>query len=475
MQLDPLWPGDVTFASLGLDAQRDGEDLSTLYVRLGDVVYPAWRRRFPMDVGGNVECATNVADTCRELAALGVTRIHVRVDTSGGYGGGPADILRRTPELLSLFSEFRVFDIVYNKTPRDPTAYYDTITELYAVAAECLKTVRILDPPPELEEDITDRRWVDAQRGGSFVRKLEQKSDYKKRYGRSPDDGDGLVMAIVPPEALGYHAEVEYPVRMGHFDLSEGLEWLDTGKTTVLAGNNRSPVCCGADQWLGADGHVRILAVVRRGEPDGRDADVAVAYLWQDPWKELLALLLGTGASWCVVHADGEAWQPALDFADHVRVVKPPRGSRWFRRTYLARWRGNDARPKWRDKPVKELALKGDETGYKYVVDAHRAQLLRWSLERRRDGMTLTPPTGDLWAVVPHCGGRPEPALVPAQRETGEPAECCLGAIYQTHVLRTGFRRGDGGLEVWEPFGGGFAVAGALADVGLERMRVLTT
>jgi len=461
---------------VGCDVARDGSDRSTIYVTVDNVVRCRGEYRFSSDRGGLEACAD-------ELVQVGVdeyqpdAELHFRIDTTG-LGAGPADALRgsKGEKLRELYGEdrVRVFDVRFGSTHdvQDKQAYYDRITELYGLSGEALESgdVAVVDPPAGLEQDLTGREWVSAYRDGQWVKRLEPKDAFKVKFSRSPDHGDGFVLSLAPPEAFGVTTEVEYLLRSHHLDraILPDLSWDDA--------SGLEPICCGVDGWVAADGQLRLSVVVRGALPDGRNRDVAVAYLWTrgdvSPWQQLAELLVRYGVPWCVIQAEGDMWAPALDFATRIRDLAPPKGSRRFRKTALLRWRGNDARPAWRDKPHKELKLKGEELGYKHVVDWHKAHACRGTLERFRDGQTVIAPWGDLWAELPCDGaGRAEPSLRPSDRGLGTVRETCLGDVYKLHLLRTGFRRGGGELSLEEPFGGGFVVASALADVGLERMR----
>jgi hypothetical protein len=69
---------------------------------------------------------------------------------------------------------------------------------MYAEAGESLKGLRIESPPPELEADLTERKYKWVNKAGVSVKRLEPKADFKGRVKRSPDDGDGFVLAIAP-------------------------------------------------------------------------------------------------------------------------------------------------------------------------------------------------------------------------------------------------------------------------------------
>jgi hypothetical protein len=95
--------------------------------------------------------------------------------------------------------EIVVIEVHFNGTPSNRTAYADLATELYAESAEAVKGLAIVDPPDELEADLCERTYRWANWKGYEVKELESKDAFKKRHnGRSPDDGDGFVLAVAP-------------------------------------------------------------------------------------------------------------------------------------------------------------------------------------------------------------------------------------------------------------------------------------
>ena len=109
------------------------------------------------------------------------------------------DNLKADMELREAFSDFKVFEIHFNGTPKDEKAFADWITEATADAAESLKTLALINPPNELQGDLTEREYEWVNKSGVAVKKLEQKDKFRKRQKpeRSPDDGDGFVLAVV--------------------------------------------------------------------------------------------------------------------------------------------------------------------------------------------------------------------------------------------------------------------------------------
>lgn len=181
-------------ARLGVDVARYGKDMGTIYCHHAGALYRV-AQLAQLDTNAY---ARAIRTECLKLASRGVTSIHVRLDAGGGYGGGVADKLSTDAELLWGIPDFQVLEVHFNGVPYAQDQYADTATEIYAHAAEALRVVALLDPPNTLEADLCERlyRWVSAR--GVDVKQLEPKDAYKKRLGRSPDDGDGAALACAP-------------------------------------------------------------------------------------------------------------------------------------------------------------------------------------------------------------------------------------------------------------------------------------
>lgn len=186
---------DKTRARIGVDCARFGDDHGTVYVRWGGKV---WRHK-RISQGDSFEYFAAVKSAADWLHAQGVTSLHVRIDGGGGYGSGPFDLISKDAGLKELFPEFRCFEVHNNADPHNGKEYANLVTEMYAEAAESLKGLRIENAPPELEGDLTERLFGYANKSGRTVKRLEPKEEgFKKRTKRSPDDGDGFVLAVAP-------------------------------------------------------------------------------------------------------------------------------------------------------------------------------------------------------------------------------------------------------------------------------------
>jgi|GEM_PF-1293604 len=184
--------GDVTRARVGVDAARDGKDRGTVYIHWQDAVWRACEL-LQQDTNSYVDV---IKTECLKLKEKGVTSLHIRVDA--GYGSGVIDALKIDADLLAAFPDFQVFEVHFGSRAYNQRDYDNVATEMYYEAAETLKGVSIIAPPPSLEADLTEREFKFINRAGKTRKILEPKEEFKKRAGRSPDDGDGCVLALAP-------------------------------------------------------------------------------------------------------------------------------------------------------------------------------------------------------------------------------------------------------------------------------------
>ena len=190
---------DKTHASIGIDVARFGSDAGTGWAYAFGKAY-RFAAFYRQDTH---EYHRLIKDECKRLSALGITHMSIRVDGGGGYGSGVIDNLYYDSDMYDMFESFTVHEVHFNGVPYDSYAFKDTVTEMYADAAEQCKGLVILDPPPELETDLTERRFEFVTVSRVEVKKLEAKDKFKKRHGRSPDDGDGFVLAVASERLFG--------------------------------------------------------------------------------------------------------------------------------------------------------------------------------------------------------------------------------------------------------------------------------
>lgn len=201
-RLEPLSKDDPTKARIGVDAARYGNDLGTIYLRHEGEV----RRVHEIAQQDGYIYYVKVKELCLALIAKGVKDIQVRVDGGGGYGSTCIDNLRRDVELNerptleypNRLEKFQVIEVLHNASPYTPETYYNLVTELYYCGGEALKELRLINPPQNLEVDLTERTYEHVIYGSRDVKKLTSKEQFKDKFNRSPDDGDGYVYCAAP-------------------------------------------------------------------------------------------------------------------------------------------------------------------------------------------------------------------------------------------------------------------------------------
>ena len=185
---------DPTAAWIGVDVAGFGADAGTVYVRRGGAVIRAAR----ITKEDQVDYFHAVEKEALKLLGQGVTKLHIRVDAGGGFGGGVIALLQRCEELKRGFTDYKVIEVQFGGEAHDKKAYADLATEMYAQSAESCRTLSITRAPAELEGDLCEREYKWVNKAGVEVRKLEPKDVYRRRNKRSPDDGDGFVLCASP-------------------------------------------------------------------------------------------------------------------------------------------------------------------------------------------------------------------------------------------------------------------------------------
>lgn len=204
----PLGEHDATRAQIGLDAARYGNDKSKLYVMHNGRIQRA--AEFAKQNGKVI--FRSIKHLLKQLRNIGVLHISIRIDAGGGWAAGVIDDLNDDYDLQKSFATFVVYEVHFNGTPYHVEKYADRATELYALTAEQLLNIVIVNAPDELESDLCDRwytyrsRMIKTRSGEKKkvdIKKIVSKEDFRKerqRMGvkRSPDDGDGCVLTAAP-------------------------------------------------------------------------------------------------------------------------------------------------------------------------------------------------------------------------------------------------------------------------------------
>lgn len=184
---------------IGGDIARWGVDLGTLYCcHKGSV----WRFA-QLAQESTTEYVRQIREEAMRLwneapADQKPLSLHIRLDGSGGFAGGIIDKLRECRELTQTFEDFQAIEVPFGANASDIEKYDNIVTEMYAEAAESIKGLAILKAPGMLETDLCERpfKWVNVS--DRDIKRLVDKDRFRMEHGRSPDDGDGFVLAVSP-------------------------------------------------------------------------------------------------------------------------------------------------------------------------------------------------------------------------------------------------------------------------------------
>lgn len=197
-------PESIRTVQIGVDCGRYGDDNGTVYALHRRVLNLRATIQGGEQGGMTVtrRYLVGIESALRTAHAAGATAASVRVDGGGGYGGGIVDGLKENEDLRALFPDGYEIHEVNNEADPSPdgaTKYANIVTEMYALADELLKVIRIGLHGKALRADVTTRRYGYVTKGDRDLKRLEKKKDFKKRNGgKSPDDGDGFVLSLAP-------------------------------------------------------------------------------------------------------------------------------------------------------------------------------------------------------------------------------------------------------------------------------------
>ncbi len=166
---------------LGIDVARFGDDATCICPRQGLLVGRiVVLRGQPTDVvAARVALAKKNWDSEVEF-----------IDASGGYGGGPVDMLRQ--------GGITVHEVYGSGKPSDE-AFFNKRSEMWFNMAKWVKGGGCLPNDPELAEELCAPTFT--YQGGKI--RVEEKEQVKLRLNRSPDKGDSLVLTFAWPDQPG--------------------------------------------------------------------------------------------------------------------------------------------------------------------------------------------------------------------------------------------------------------------------------
>lgn len=167
---------------IGVDVARFGDDLTTIYKRKGmKIIYHEKLRHNDTQA---------VARRVWDIANRDI-KVKINVDDSG-VGGGVTD------KLTDLGAW--VVPVLNGDAARDTDRYTTCADEQWFNLP--LDDIEIPDDPALMEE-LSGRLYAYTNKD---QKKIESKKDYKKRYGKSPDSADGLLLCFYVPKT-GYLAD----------------------------------------------------------------------------------------------------------------------------------------------------------------------------------------------------------------------------------------------------------------------------
>lgn len=177
--------------TIGVDIAQGGNDNTVFAPRWKGKGTRYWIGRLKKWKGSETPDGASVAGRIVTHARHGA---QINVDLGGGWGGAALERLQE--------AEFSVFGFVPSgassgRTRDGRLSFRNLRAEATWKVRELLdplsETTVALPPDPQLRADLASYRWK-LMTGG--VIQIEMKEDIKKRIGRSPDDGDAVIIAL---------------------------------------------------------------------------------------------------------------------------------------------------------------------------------------------------------------------------------------------------------------------------------------
>ena len=180
------WRG-VAMTAIGLDVAQGGADFTVLAARHGGWYAPLVRKPGHETRDGSAVAAA--------VVAVRRDRCPVVVDVDGGWGG---DTVARLKDNGIAVVGFRGVSTSSARTRDGQLKFFNKRAEAWWRMREELDpgqhggSILALPPDASIKADLAAPRWELTPRGI----KLEEKAEIRKRLGRSPDDGDAIVMGL---------------------------------------------------------------------------------------------------------------------------------------------------------------------------------------------------------------------------------------------------------------------------------------
>lgn len=177
----------IAMTAIGLDVAQGGADCTVLAARHGGWYAPLVRKK-----GRDTRDGSAVAAA---VVALRRDRCPVVVDVGGGWGG---DTVARLKDNGIPVIGFNGAHASTAKTRDRQLAFFNRRAEAWWRMREELDpgqdggSILALPPDASIKADLAAPRWEMTVRGI----KIEDKDEIRKRLGRSPDEGDAIVMCL---------------------------------------------------------------------------------------------------------------------------------------------------------------------------------------------------------------------------------------------------------------------------------------
>ena len=186
MNREPNYTGELV---IGVDVARFGDDETVLAARIGESALPLkmWRKTDLMTTCGRI-----IGELERLMKKYECGRATINVDDTG-VGGGVTDRLREVVREKNL--RVTIHGCNNGAKPRD-SHYVNWGTESWFAIRDKLQAGSITLPQnEELAAQLSTRKYFLTS---ADKLALEQKSEYKKRIGRSPDRADAIILCFAP-------------------------------------------------------------------------------------------------------------------------------------------------------------------------------------------------------------------------------------------------------------------------------------
>lgn len=160
---------------IGVDVARFGKDRTIFFKRKGMKIID-WKVYKKKSV-------TEVAGLLVDFVGRHNTDIMIKIDDTG-LGGGVTDIM--------IENGYNIWPIIYGAKSTEPDKYNNLITEMWFYFKSIIEHVSLPDIQ-ELKSELTTREYKIDMKGR---KQIESKEDYRKKYNKSPDFADSLLMCF---------------------------------------------------------------------------------------------------------------------------------------------------------------------------------------------------------------------------------------------------------------------------------------